>query len=841
MSKSLGNFVPKLLSAAILLALCNTAAAQDATAPASSDASDKASATAKNQSLGTVIVTGTRTSGRTLNSSLTPIDIISANDLKATGTTDLPQALARLVPSLNFPNFFASDTFAFQRPFELRGLSPDQVLVLVNGKRWHSGALLMTLGQLGQGSQGADLNSIPMSAVDHIEVLRDGASAQYGSDALAGVINVILKKGAEGGDAQFSAGEYSAGDGMQWQGTANFGVPLGGDKGWLRIAVDDINQDPTNRARPDRRAGLTQLGVKFHSGVTEFEAQNLFFNAQYDFTPGVQFYAFGHWSQRVGNPYAYFRYGSNYPAYASGSLLNVTKKLGPVFPEGFTPFEHGDSIDRSLVAGLRGTWNDWHWDVSANYGGNQVFYSTFNSINYALLYDTGSSPRNFYDGQLKSQQQTFDVDISREIRPSFLPNPVTLSFGAQWLRQSYDVKAGELGSYYVGTPGIVGGAQGFAGWGPANALSVSRNDLSEYVQLETNLTDKLSGSLAARHEDYSDFGSTTSGALALRYDFVDGFALRGSVSTGFRAPTLGQQHYNAVTSTAQGAGNSLGLPPGIYLSGLVPVDNPLAKLLGATPLKPETSQSITLGAVWNPNAALSTSVDVYQITIDDRIAMSSTLSLATPSVIQYLAANGINNLQYSGVRYFTNAGTVRAQGIDGVASHHADLGDAGSLTTTVSATYNKNKVTNIAPNPEVLNQLSGATFLRLDRNATLGLLADAAPRSKIILSETWETGRWSLTGSATRYGRVTFYSSGRKSSTDPSFDDQVFPGKWIFDVAANYTVNRLRFTLGVDNLFNTYPALVVPSQDNNGTFPYPGASPWGSQGAFVYGKVQYRW
>ncbi|WP_347262601.1 TonB-dependent receptor [Rudaea sp.] len=845
MNRSLGYTVPTLLATAILLALGNNAAAQDTTPATSSDAPGKtpdgAPAAGKNQNLETIVVTGTRSAGRTVNSSLTPIDVISADTLLQTGTTDLPQALARLVPSLNFPNFYASDTFAFQRPFQLRGLSPDQVLVLVNGKRWHSGALLLTLGQLGQGSQGADLNTIPMSAVDHIEVLRDGASAQYGSDALAGVINVILKKGADGGDAQFSAGEYSAGDGMQWQASANFGVPLGGDKGWLRLAVDDINQDPTNRSRPDRRAGLAQLGVKFHSGITEFQAQNLFLNTQYNFTPDVQFYAFGHWSQRVGNPYAFFRYGSNYPAYASSSLLAVTKKLGPVFPDGFAPFEHGDAIDRSLVAGLRGTWNDWHWDVSANYGGNQVFYSTLNSINYALLYDTGSSPRDFYDGQLKAQQQTFDVDISREIRPSFLPNPVTLSFGAQWLRQSYDVKAGELGSYYVGTPGIVGGAQGFAGWGPANALSASRHDLSEYVQLETNLTDKLSGSLAGRHEDYSDFGSTTSGALSLRYDFTEAFALRGSLSTGFRAPTLGQQHYNAVTSTAQGVGNSLGLPPGIYLSGLVPVDNPLAKLLGATPLKPETSESITFGAVWNPTEALSASVDIYQITVDDRIAMSSTLSLATPSVIQYLAANGITNLQYSGVRYFTNAGTVRSQGIDGVGSYRADLGDSGTLTTTFSATYNKNKVTNVLPNPEVLNQLSGATFKRLDRNAILGLLADFAPRSKIILSETWENGHWSVTGSATRYGRITSYSSGPRSSTDPSYDDQVFPGKWIFDVAANYTVNRLKFTLGVDNLFNTYPATVIPSQDTNGVFPYSGASPWGSQGAFVYGKVQYRW
>jgi iron complex outermembrane receptor protein len=822
MSQRLAYAVPTALTAAILLALGNTATAQDANPPAT-----------KNQNLDTVIVTGTRAEGRTLSSSLTPIDIISQDTLKQTGATDITTALSRLVPSLNFPNFPASDTFAFQRPFELRGLSPDQVLVLVNGKRWHSGALLMTLGQLGQGSQGVDLNTIPMDAVDHIEVLRDGASAQYGSDALAGVVNVILKKGAEGGDIQVSAGEYSAGDGMTVQGSGNVGFALG-EKGWLRLTLDDTHQDPSNRAQPDNRPGLAQLGVKFHYGQIDSDNQNLLLNSEYDFTPDVQFYAFGHYGQHVGDPYAYFRYGSDTPAYASSSLLKVTALLGPVYPNGFTPMEHGDSIDRSLAMGLRGTWNDWHWDVSANYGGNRVYYSTLNTTNYAMLYDFGSSPSDIYDGRLTATQQTFDVDISREVRLSWLPNPVTVSFGTQWMRQGYAIKSGELASYYVGNSGVTGGAQGFAGWGPDDAMSASRRDLAEYIQLETNLTDKLSASLAGRHEDYSDFGGTTSGALSLRYDFTDTFALRGSYSTGFRAPTLGQQYYSATTSTAYGSGNSLGLPAGIYLSGLVPVDNPIAKLLGATPLKPETSKSATFGAVWNPTESLSLNTDVYRIVVDNRIALSSTLSLVTPSVINYLAANGITNLQYSGINYFTNAGNVRSEGIDGVASYRTDLGSSGSLTTTFSATYNQNKVTDVLPNPPVLTQL-GALFVRLNRSAILGLLADTAPRSKIILGETYETGRWGFTGSATRYGRVTSYSSTN------SIYDQSYPGKWIFDVSASYTVNQLKFTLGVDNLFDTYPTKVIAANNNNGTFPYPGVSPFGFEGAYVYGKVQYRW
>jgi iron complex outermembrane receptor protein len=829
MNKRLGRYTPTLLATAVMLAFTHTAVAQNAGTAVSTDvpAKAKTAAPAKAKNLDAVIVTGTRTGNRTESSSLTPIDVISADVLKQTGTLDLAQALARTIPSLNFPFASASDTFAFQRPFQLRGLSPDQVLVLVNGKRWHSGALLLSLGQIGQGSQGIDLNTIPMSAIDHIEVLRDGASAQYGSDALAGVINIILKKGGEGGDVQVTGGQYSAGDGRQWQGSADFGIPLNGDKGWMRFSLENSNQNATNRAGVDRRPGFTQLGARFQYGAVAFRNQNLLISTQYDITPDVQFYAFGHYGRRVGEPRGFYRYGIDTPS-PNNPLI------GLVYPDGFLPKEHGDSIDRSMVAGLRGTVDGWHWDVSGNYGGNRVFYSTLNTTNYALLNDFGSSPTGFHDGTLTATQQTFDIDISKDVRVDWLPNPVTVSFGTQWMRQGYNVEAGELGSYYVGTSGVSGGAQGFAGWGPQDAMSVARTDLSEYVQLETNLTDKLGVSLAARHENYSDFGATTSGALSARFDFTDTFALRGSASTGFRAPTLGQQHYTETTSASFGTDNSLGLPPGIYLRGLVPADNPIARLLGSEPLKPEKSHNYTLGAVWNPTAALELSLDVYQITISNRIALSSTLSTSTPAVKNYLAANGVTNLQYSGIAYFTNAGDVRTQGVDWVSSYRSDFSNGGTLTTTLSASYNKNKVTDVRPNPAVLDSL-GALFQRLNRSAIKGLLADTAPRSKVILSEAYNLGRWGVTATATRYGRVTSYGS------TSYLDDQVYPHKWLIDLAVNYNVDNWTFTLGSDNVLNTYPAKTDPDNDQNGAFPYSSSSPFGFQGAFVYGKVMYHW
>ena len=779
------------------------------------------------KNLDTVVVTGTRAGNRTGSSSLTPIDVISAETLKQTGTIDLAQALERAIPSLNFPFAPASDTFAFQRPFEMRGLSPDQVLVLVDGKRWHPGALVLSLGQIGQGSQGIDLNTIPLSAIDHIEVLRDGASAQYGSDALAGVVNIILKKGADGGDVQLSGGQYSAGDGQQWQAAGDFGVPLGGDKGWLRVTAESSNQNPSNRAGVDRRPGVSHLGVKYHFGTVKFRNDNLFLNTQYDMTPGLQFYAFGHFGKRVGEPRGFYRYGTNTP-YPRDPLI------GLVYPNGFLPKEHGESTDRSLVAGLRGDVNGWRWDLSANYGNNRVSYSTLNSTNFAMLNDFGSSPTSFHDGILSASQQTVDLDISKEIGAGRLTHALTLSFGAQYLRQAYEVRSGDPASYYVGTSGVSGGAQGFAGWGPQDEISVARHNIAEYVQLEGNLTDRFSYSAAARHEDYSDFGTTNSVALSGRFDFTDAFALRGSASTGFRAPGLGQQHYSETTSAAFGPGNSLGLPPGIYLRGLVPVDNPIARLLGSEPLEAEKARNFTFGAVWNPTDALSISADVYQITVRDRIALSSSLSLSTPEVIAYLAENGITNLQYRGLAYFTNAGTVKTQGIDLVTSYRMPVGENGSLSSTLSYGYHKNEVTDVKPNPPVLDSL-GLIFQRLNRSAIKGLLADTAPRSKLILNETYTTGDWGFTGTLTRYDRITTYGS------TSYLDDEVYPSKWLLDLAASYHRDRWTFTLGSDNVLNTYPKRVPQDSDQDGAFPYSSSSPFGFQGAYVYGKVGYSW
>lgn len=834
MNKPHRTLLPTALAAAVLLALASTpAAAQDNTG--SNTTTTDAAAAAKAKQLQTVIVTGTRSSDRTVSSSLTPIDVVSAQVLQQTGTTDLPTALARIIPSLNFPRPAAADTADTQRPAQLRGLSPDQVLVLVNGKRWHPGAILLNNGVIGRGSQPVDLNTIPLSAIDHIEVLRDGASAQYGSDAIAGVINVILKKGPKGGDVEVSGGQYSAGDGRQWLGSANFGIPLGNDQGWLRLALESGNEDNTNRAGPDNRSPAWRaLGVNFRQGDPWVHSNNVLLNAQYDITPNVQFYTFGHYGRRNSISPAFFRYGLNSPSPRSPLMASM-------YPDGFLPLENADSFDQSLVAGLRGTLDGWRWDVSANAGGNRVSYETQNSMNFAYFHDFGSSPAVFDDGILKANQQSFDIDIAKDLQVGWLPNAVTVAFGTEYLRQSYQISPGDLPSWYVGTSGTPGGAQGFAGWQPVNAVNAARHDVAEYLDFETNLTDKLGASLAVRHEDYSDFGNTTSGSLSARYDFTDSFALRGSASTGFRAPALGQEYFSQVSSLYFANGNSAGLPAGIYNSGLVPVGSQIATLLGSEALKPEKSRNYTLGAVWNPTGTLNLSLDVYQIYIDNRIALSGAISTTSPKVVSYLAANGISNLNYSSVNYFTNAGDTRTRGVDFVGSYVSDFGNAGTLTSTLTANYNQNKVTSVKPNPAVLSNL-GVNFVRLNRQDIEGYLANSSPRSKLIWNELYTMGNWSVNGTLTRYGRYTSYVSSLASyNPAKGVVDQTFSPKWIFDLSGSYRWQDWTFTLGVDNALNVHPDKNIANNTNNGTLPYSTFSPFGYNGAYAYGKVRYSW
>ncbi|WP_434213089.1 TonB-dependent receptor plug domain-containing protein [[Pseudomonas] boreopolis] len=763
--------------------------------------------------LDTVIVTGTHVSDRTVAESQSPIDIISPEQLNATGTSELATALSRALPSLNFPRPALTDGTSGVRPAQLRGLSPDQVLVLVNGKRRHTSAQLNINGTIGRGSTAVDLNAIPIAAIERVEVLRDGASAQYGSDAIAGVINIVLKGSGQGGSLVADYGRYSAGDGAKYQLSGDTGVTFADGRGTLHLAGQVTQQDATNRAGPFQGpASLADTGnypgigeKTFVVGDPEVDAKAVSANGSFQFSDAVSTYATAIASNRDITSSAFYR---------SANHSGQSALLAQFYPDGYVPQINQYSKDRSLIAGLKGaTQGGFTWDVSYNYGYNKIDYSTRNTINYAL---GASSPTRFYDGALEYTQNIFNADFTQPLEWG-LAYPVTLSFGAEYREEKWNQSPGEPNSY-TGS-----GAQGFPGFTPANAVHADRHNYAVYAGLEADLTDKFSAGLTGRYEDYSDFGDKTSGKLSARYAFTDKVALRATASTGFRAPSLAQQSYQAISSiTTNGV---------FYDRGTFPTTSAAAQALGATPLKPETSTSYSLGLVLQPVDQLYVTVDAYQIEIDDRIIYSS--SVATTAAAQNLLS-GLGITPVTAFSYFTNALDTRTRGVDVVGTYTIPFA-ASSLDLTASYSYNKTEVTRVADSPAVLGTL-GITQALVARDE-VGRIEDSFPKDKIILGGTWKSDRWDVSLTATRYGSYTV----RNSAT--AARDQTYAAKWLADASVSYKPSsQWTLTLGADNLFDTYPDKVVnPLNSTYGMMPYSNYSPFGFNGAYVYGRIAYRW
>lgn len=796
------------LSAAVLASLATLASIH-----ASVQAQDAAPASAN--TLDTVIVTGTRVSDRTVAESQSPIDIISSEALQATGTTELATALARALPSLNFPRPALTDGTSAIRPAQLRGLAPDQVLVLVNGKRRHTSSLLNLNGTIGRGSAPVDLNTIPVSAIDRVEVLRDGASAQYGSDAIAGVVNVVLKGAREGGSLLVQHGRYSAGDGAQSQIAGDSGLALGEDRGFLHLSAQLGQQDATNRARPFAGTpGPTQpaLGQKaFVIGEPEVDAGAVGLNLDYALTDSLSLYAFGTASNRDITSFAFFR--------APG---NPTQNIPSIYPDGFLPEINNVSKDRSLVAGIKGfTASGWNWDLSLNHGYNHLEFHTRNTLNASLGAD---SPTSFYDGALETTQNIANFDVSRQLDWG-LAYPATLSIGLEARNEKWNQSPGEYGSYAdagQGPAGAPGGAQGFGGFAPEVSGAYDRDSYSAYAGLEADVTERFSGGIAARYEDYDDFGSQASGKVSARYAFSDAVALRGTVASGFRAPSLAQQYFQTVST--------------VFLPGVAtpfeirtfPASSAVAQAFGAEPLQPEESLSYSLGLVLQPADGLYVTVDAYQIDVDDRIALSS--NLTGDAVRALLESRGIFGV--NGGRYFTNAIDTRTRGVDVVGTWRVPL-EAGTLDLTGGYNHTKTEITRIAPNPEELEQ-SGVDLERIDR-VEAGRIEAGFPRNKLLLGGTWTGQRWSFTATTTRYGSV------RTTPNNPALD-QRYGAEWLLDLSASYRpADRWTLTVGADNVLDAYPDENSFGNSTNGQFPYSNLSPFGFGGAFAYGRIGYRW
>ncbi|MFO3703614.1 TonB-dependent receptor plug domain-containing protein [Xanthomonas codiaei] len=777
-------------------------------------ASAQSQSTQPQKTLDTLIVTGTRVSDRTVAESESPIDIITEQSLQATGATDIATALGKLLPSLNFPRPAISDGNDAARPATLRGLSPDAVLVLVDGKRYHTSSLINYNPYVGRGSAPADLNSLPMSAIARIEVLRDGASAQYGSDAIAGVVNIVLKHGADAGSNSVSinGGLMDKGDGAQNGIDGSIGLPFGGSggdaaPGWVRLSWNYQNTMDTNRSENTNRA-TTIAGAANPSGVPyqrHGDPDSTFYQGLaafgYDFSPNVELYGHVSASRREVTSNGYYR-----------AFDNTSRNVQAVYPNGFLPQIYNPVNDRSAVLGLKGTTaGEWNWDVSATYGKNDMSFNILDSINTNLYWTTGSSPTRFNAGGFETEQGVVNLDINKSFDWG-LAYPVNVAFGAEHRQDRYEITAGSPDSYFfdpstinpdTGAP-YPGGAQVFSGLEPSVAGRFGRHSNAVYANLEADLTDKLSGGIAGRFENYSDAGSTRSGKLSARYAFTDTFALRATLSNGFRAPSLAQQNYASVVTLIQDGE--------LVQVGTYRTSDPVAVALGARPLSPEKSTNYSLGGVWQPTANFTSSLDVYQIRIWDQILYSDQLQLAQP--IGQVAA----------VQFFVNGATSRTRGVDWINSYQADLGSYGRLNLSASANYNKTSIL----------ELSNPNFGR----ASQGLLTDATPRTKYMAGADWSIGGFALNFNATRYGAI-------KRISDPAdgSQDQTYDARWLLNLAASQTWNAFTFTVGADNLTNQYPTkaqLTTAYDDRAGGLQYSSLSPFGFNGRYWYGRVTYR-
>lgn len=806
----------------------STQVPDEATGPAASQGAEAEDATPEDSE---IIVTGTRRNDLRAAESPTPIDIISSKELLSQGSSDVNDILRKEVPALNVQRFTSNDGSVFTRPYSMRGLPPDQTLVLVNGKRRHRGATvqLSNIPYI-RGSQGPDLATIPSIAIGQLEVLRDGASANYGSDAIAGVLNFRLRTDREGATLIARYGQYYEGDGEDYLLQGNVGLPFTA-RGFVNISGEYANSDITSRQnqRPDAQA-LIDAGVQGvpvpaqRTGNPKAEAARLFVNAGLDLNDTMEFYSFGNYSWSKGTTAFFYRNPVTNPLFASVPLTQTPG--GPrftfrtLFPGGFSPDFHATTRDASLVGGIRGNlMGDLRFDLSSSYGRNDVVYRITNTVNPSL---GPLSPTEFRAGELEQRELNFNLDLTYPLELGLF-EPMNLAGGLEWRRETWEVTPGELASYQVGpfasvldpdTPnpsdriGLPAGASGFPGLGPSQAGTFSRSNWAAYTALEGDVTRWLTIGLAARYENFSDFGSAFTWKVNGRVEFSDAIAVRGSVNTGFRAPTPGQSN---VSSTFANIDAITGQP---FITGIVAPTNPVAILFGAKPLDPEKSFNITAGVVLTPARRLTFTLDYFNIKIEDRIGLSGGFTLTQAQRDQLVAAGISGGGDFRTIQFFGNAFDSRTQGVDAVLTYGFDM-LRGKATLSANANYTKSEVTRAGP------------LITGDRERLLEL-EDFVPDWKGSLGFNYEGDRIGLTTSATYYGKWTDFGPNEAN-------DQTGGSEVLVDAELSYRLTKI-FTLAVggSNIFDNYPDREARAGQLINGFKYLRFSPIGFNGGFWY-------
>ncbi|MCG9133973.1 TonB-dependent receptor [Candidatus Poribacteria bacterium] len=818
------------------------------------------------QTVDAVVVVGTRSIGRRVLQAPVPIEVVTREQLSLTGQSETGRVLQMLVPSFNFSSSTISDGTDALRPATLRGLGPDQTLVLVNGKRRHKSALLHVNTSVGRGTAGTDFNAIPSAAIERIEVLRDGAAAQYGSDAIAGVINIVLKEDVDTGNADLYWGQTYEGDGDTWNGNANYGLKVG-ESGFLNLTTEWRDRYRTNRAgltgnlqydlleaAPGEPTAMIndekKDGMRFDSREYTFERQNFrigdadssqkvgFYNFGLPLAEGLELYSFGGYSSRQNNSAGFYRRANQ-----------ASRTVTEIYPDGFLPEINTDIGDTSLALGMAWTHEstDLNVDVSVNYGLNTFDFFISNSLNASY---GPSSPTSADAGGFELSQTAFNLDVTYPL--DYQSSLINLAGGIEFRREGYGIHAGEPLSWInagLGVDGASGGIQVFPGFRPDNEVDESRTNIAGYADFESYLSGQPGTGLlvgaAVRGEQYSDFGATVTGKATARYDLTKAVAVRAAGSTGFRAPSLQQLYFNNISTQFKVDADDLdkdgnteeliALEVGTFRN-----DSEAASALGIPELKEETAFNVSGGFVLKPLDKLWLTVDGFLIQIDDRIVLSGSFSADD---LTELAAAGASSAQV-----FTNVAQTRTQGIDVAGGYLYTFDNESLLNLRAALTWADTEAIGDVDAPEILIGREDTLFPSQERS----MIEEWQPNTRVNISADYIIGDLTIGGALRYFGSYTVQEG---SGDDPA--RQTYGGKWLTDIQSNYQLNEgLSLTIGANNLFDQVPDLNEIGQSRGGTltdstgrvivdspgvFTYSRRSaPFGFNGGLYYAKLSYR-
>ena len=788
--------------------------------------------------LNRVIVVGSRSAtNRSSTQTPVPVDVITSRELTMTGQVEPTQMLNFVAPSYNSSRQTIADGTDHIDPATIRGLGPDQTLVLVNGKRRYNTALMNVNGTIGRGSVGTDLNAIPAAAIERVEVLRDGASSQYGSDAIAGVINIVLKKNSTGTTLYGHWGKHYEGDGEVQQIGLNKGFSLGSKGGYFNISGDIRHRDPTNRSGdytgtvytnnvPLDEQLIAQRGFSrknnMHIGNSEVYNYGGLINMGLPLAKNVQFLLTAGVNYRDGKAAGFYRYPKQ-----------TSQVIAELWPDGFLPEINSIIRDRYLTAGVEGKLGgNWNWDISQAIGGNSFRFDVTNSNNASQYALKETAPTDFYAGKLHFNQYTTNLNISRDFGTQMGLKSFNLAVGGEFRKDNYEIEEGEPASYlnYDPSSGRVGGAQVFPGFQPSNAVDAERSVYGGYVDIETDITDKLLLNGAGRYENYEDYGSSIAGKFAIRYQLLKQLAIRGAVSNGFRAPSMHQRYFSAISTVF--IQTSQGLQP--FQQGTFRNNSLVAAAFGIPSLDAEKSTNYSVGLTSRLiNNKLAITIDGYLIDIDDRIVLSSSFRRFNAP-----EANAVNTIlnQYpdlgdvSSVIFFTNAIDTRTKGIDAIISFADKLG-AGTLAITGAININKTEVRGDAR----VSTITDATLqARLFARDEKGRYEEAQPRHKISVNLNYRIGKWTFNTRSTSFGKVSTRDPG-----NPALDE-FFSEKMVTDASMSYKLkNFANITIGANNIGNVYPdKLKNFGNTGEGRFVYSrNATQFGFNGGYYYASL----